>query len=107
MLLNKFSGVLYTGYGFYEWKKVQGALKTNTHDLKKWDSLFSVIDKDNSGFIELDELVKIQLDKSGVTFSRRELLALLNAADEDHDGKISKVEWHHLAKHLNERESKH
>ena len=93
-----------SAYGYQQWDRAQKSLHIDT---TKGDSdimaIFDNIDKDKSGFIDEEEL-KDELAKTNIKISWVQLKALMLAADEDHDGKISKKEWLHVCHILQHKE---
>ncbi len=65
--------------------------------MKKEDlaNLFDKIDADHSGFIDVNELDHA-LKATGEKFRSFEIKSMMDAADENHDGKISKEEFLHM-----------
>ncbi|XP_059809263.1 parvalbumin 6 [Hypanus sabinus] len=62
------------------------------------EKVFKILDKDQSGYIEEDELKHILqcFAPNGRDLADNEIQALLAAGDEDHDGKIGQSEFVNL-----------
>jgi hypothetical protein len=69
-------------------------MKINDNE-KEMGKLFDDIDVDHSGSIDKSEL-KTALAAKGLKVNMVAIEAMMQAADEDHDGKISKEEWIHM-----------
>ena len=84
-------GAAVAAYSTYEWRQAKeklaggGALTEET-----LDRIFADIDKDKSGSIDANEL-KTALEKAGM--STGALGMMINAADINKDGKLSKEEF--------------
>lgn len=67
-------------------------IDVNSSDRRLLMKVFDDIDTDNTGYLSREEL-QVGLAKSGMNASDFQLDQLMEAADTDLDGKISKVEW--------------
>ncbi len=65
------------------------------------NTLFDRIDKDHSGSIDRQELIKA-LEASGLKLSGYRVDAMMKAADENNDGSISREEFLHVFKSLHD-----
>lgn len=87
-----------SAYGYREWDKAKNALKLSVND-KDMTVLFDKLDSDHSGYIDKGEL-REALKQSGVKVNYLSLEAMMKAADENGDGKISREEWLHMCHHI-------
>ena len=88
----------YSSYGFYQWDQARKAFHIdNNFTNDQLYKLFDSIDKDKSGSIDRDELLKA-LEKSGVKMANMKVDAMMEVGDENHDGSISKEEFAHIFK---------
>lgn len=89
-----------TSGGTYQWQQYQYKLgvigKTETELIR----IFKSLDSDGSGFIDESELGQA-LASHGVVIDSTALHAMLAAADENKDGKLSQAEFLHMCKALN------
>jgi glutamyl-tRNA reductase len=88
---------VYGTYGLYEWNKAKSELNLNGMGKKELENVFDSIDVNKKGFINVDELTEV-LNKSNKIkkFSNADIKAMLAAADENHDGNLSKEEFVHI-----------
>lgn len=82
-------------YGQTKWREANRALKIEGKSKAELGKLFDSIDEDGNGTIDESEL-KHALEKAGVHMSHMDLKSMINSADENHDGKISKEEFLHI-----------
>ncbi len=87
-----------SAYGYREWDKAKNALKLSVND-KDMTVLFDKLDSDHSGYIDKGEL-REALKQSGMKVNSLSLEAMMKAADENGDGKISREEWLHMCHHI-------
>lgn len=88
-----------SAYGTYEWNKTKSSLHLHAGmSVKDMDAIFKEIDTDKSGFITEEELLKYLQDKKIQGIGKYEAHAMVVAADETKDGKISYTEWQDLIK---------
>ncbi|XP_078286911.1 parvalbumin, muscle-like [Rhinoraja longicauda] len=86
--------------GSFNHKKFFAMVGLKKKTEKEMEQVFHILDQDQSGFIEEDEL-KFLLKgfaAEGRDLSDSETKAMLEAGDEDHDGKIGKSEFTNLVR---------
>ncbi len=83
--------VVSASYGYSQWREARHALKLNNNE-KEMIELFNKLDVDNSGFIDKEELEKA-LTEAGMALNSFQLTFMMNSADENEDGQISKDDW--------------
>jgi hypothetical protein len=85
-------------YGNKQWNVVEETLHINPHDKKDMLRVFDEIDTHKTNSISPDEL-KEALHKTGKDLSSRQLKAIFDVADVDHDGTLSRKEWVNALEH--------
>ena len=91
------SGLIASVYGTYQWNKTKDALHLDKGMSKEeLEKVFHEIDKDNDGFIEEKELLNYLKSKGVQKVGAYEVHAMMEAADETKDGKLSLEEWRDL-----------
>ena len=96
-----YSNTISSSYGLYEWNRAQDALKLKGKTINELSILFDQIDSNKSGSIDLNEL-EDALKKYGDNskFSKSQIRAMMNKADIDHDGQISREEFMKICEEL-------
>nr|BBJ06081.1 parvalbumin [Squatina japonica] len=81
--------------GSFDYKKFFQLVGLKGKTAGEVKAVFDILDKDQSGFIEEDELRSVLkgFGPEGRDLSESETQALLAAGDEDHDGKIGADEF--------------
>lgn len=91
----------YASYGLYEWNRAEDALKIKGKSIDELAKLFDEIDENKNGSIDLTELEHaLKRSNSKDKFSKTQLRAMINRADVDHDGLISKEEFINICEEL-------
>jgi Ca2+-binding EF-hand superfamily protein len=80
--------------GFAEWRRARDALHL-TDSLAQTKAVFRALDSDGSGLLDRAELAAA-LTKAGVAASAEAVDAMISAADENGDGRVSLAEFQHL-----------
>jgi len=97
------TGVGVTSYGAYQWKEAKKVLNLDENmSCEEMMKLFDEIDEDHSGDIDTDELHAALLIR-GLDVGKFGLQAMMQTADEDDDGKISREEWVHIIKNQSKK----
>ena len=94
-------------YGTYEWNKAKNALHLDPRmSEEQMIKVFNEIDTSHDGFISEKELHDA-LEAKGLRIGKFGMDAMMKAADENHDGSISKEEWIHMIKTMHANPSMH
>jgi hypothetical protein len=94
-------------YGTYEWNKAKQILHLDPRmSEKEMIKVFNEIDVNNDGSISEKELHDA-LEKKGLRIGKFGMDAMMQAADENHDGAISQEEWIHMIKDMHANPSMH
>lgn len=90
--------LIYSSYGYYQWSQVRKAFHIdNDFSNERLNKLFDDIDKDKSGSITRDELLKA-LERIGIKMASVKVDAMIKVGDKNHDGNINRNEFLHIFK---------